>query len=368
SVYAAAFITRSGVISSVHAFGKSAIGPCYLIFIGACATICFALYFLRSHVIYEPAEAGFNRMGKEFIISIMLFLMLSLAAVVFLGTVFPVISEVVSRQKISVQAPYFNAFFPYIGLALLCMLGLSPFFRYQRSGLHVRNRKMFFIAALFSMVIACAVILYFKVVSFSRAISLWIELPVIFVSSFAFCAMISDYISKLPRGREPVSVWLKDRVSSLGTLLAHLGLLIMAFGFLGNYRVFSKEVTLSPGGKTALSVYEFTMAGKVEARKKDNVTIIEVPIGIAGDHGESSMVMPAQAVYPTNVKQTFTEVAVKEGIVEDIYVVLKDWDRSSGNSATLSININPTVSEVWIAAFIMILGVSISILKVKRLD
>ena len=132
--YFGTFITRSGVISSVHAFAESPIGPNYLMFLAALMLLSTLLYALRAPSILPMDTEKVWGISKESSLVAALFLLISFAVIVLIGTMFPIFSEAVTSQRISVQAPYFNAFAPYIGLGFIVLTAVGSLMRYQSDG------------------------------------------------------------------------------------------------------------------------------------------------------------------------------------------------------------------------------------------
>jgi cytochrome c-type biogenesis protein CcmF len=127
------FLTRSGIVSSVHSFAESPIGPNYLGFLAVLMTLFVILYAWRAHAVLPADTDKVWGISKESALVMTQFLLLTLAAIVIIGTLFPIVSEAVTGQKTSIQAPYFNAFAPWIGLGIIIMLAIGNIMRFQTS-------------------------------------------------------------------------------------------------------------------------------------------------------------------------------------------------------------------------------------------
>ena len=139
------FITRSGVISSVHAFAESPIGPNYLMFLAGLMLLSTFLYALRAPSILPMDADKVWGVSKESSLVASLFLLISFAVIVFIGTMFPIFSEAVTSQRISVQAPYFNAFAPYIGLGFIVLVAVGSLMRYQSDDTSALKRLLLYL-------------------------------------------------------------------------------------------------------------------------------------------------------------------------------------------------------------------------------
>ena len=143
-------------------------------------------------------------------------------------------------------------------------------------------------------------------------------------------------------------------MSYSGAFIAHVGILIGILGFLGNYRGVDKVVTLADGDKTTLYGYEFEFNG-IDVYQDQNATMYSAPLKITKNGVEQGVVAPARSKYPTK-PELLHEIGLKAGFWKDIYVVLSDFDKSTGKQITVQIYINPLVRIVWISAFIMVIG------------
>ena len=133
---------KISVISSVHAFAESPIGPNYLIFLAGLMLLSTFLYALRAPSILPMDADKVWGVSKESSLVAALFLIISFAVIVFIGTMFPIFSEAITKQRISVQAPYFNAFSPYIGLGFIVLVAIGNNLRYKSDDTSLLKKKL----------------------------------------------------------------------------------------------------------------------------------------------------------------------------------------------------------------------------------
>ena len=128
--YLGTFITRSGIISSVHSFAQSPIGPAYLSFLFVLAAVALVLYAIRAPKLSTPSAKSWG-ISRESALVFTQFLLLLFAMIVCFGTLYPIISEALIGERFNIQAPYFNTFAPYIGFGLAGGIGFGNLLRFQ---------------------------------------------------------------------------------------------------------------------------------------------------------------------------------------------------------------------------------------------
>lgn len=354
------FITRSGVISSVHAFGEGPIGPNYLQFLAVLALASTALYAIRAPSILPSENEKVWGFSKESALVVTQFLLLAFAAIVFIGTIFPIVSELFTDQRTSVQAPYFNIFAPYVGLAMALMIGFGNLMRYQ-SGKIPGAKGVILISGILAIPLTMVFCYFGEVFPYSQGSALYSQLVGCYFTAFSFVCLLGDLFMKLKDIRFNYGLFFKRNLAYIGALIAHAGFLLCLIGFLGNYRGLDKSVTLPVGGSTELFGLSFQFDKGIDVIKKDNVTLFTAPISVSRHGRKIYELLPAQSSYPTKPGQTFNEIAVEGGMWNDIYIVLTGFNKQTGKEATLSIHINPTVKFVWLAVTIMVIGGFISL-------
>jgi cytochrome c-type biogenesis protein CcmF len=152
-----------------------------------------------------------------------------------------------------------------------------------------------------------------------------------------------------------------------GALVAHIGVLVIIFGFLGNYRGLQADIGLKAGETKQVFGYDVRLADVIQVQKQDNVDLYMAPIEISRQGQLIAKMQPARSKYPTST-DLLHEIAVDSRLWRDIYIVLRDFDRSDGKQVSLQINYNPTVRFVWIATIIMVLGGLIALADPYRGD
>jgi cytochrome c-type biogenesis protein CcmF len=347
------FITRSGVISSVHSFAQSPIGPNYLIFLSILMVLAAGLYAFRAPSIL-PTETdkawGFSR---ESVLVVTLFIILTFAAIIFIGTVYPIVSEAITGARFNIQAPYFNAFAPWVGLGFVTAIGVGNLVRY-RSGKLVGGLPLQAAAVIFGVLFAWAMFHLGDLAKSHTPFALGAQLVGMWMVGWCSLCLTYEVFDRIRAIKFNFALFFKRNLSYLGAYIAHIGVLAAILGFLGNFRSLQKDVTLRAGESAELYGYKFTFTG-VEAEESANAVNYVAPLVMSKDGKEIGLIKPARSKYPTK-PEMLHEIGLEGHFWHDTYVVMSDFDQQDGKTATFQLHINPTVRVVWISAVIMVLG------------
>ena len=300
--------------------------------------------------------------SKESSILIAVFLLLSFFAVVVLGTIYPIISEIFTGSRFNIQAPYFNAFAPYFGFSMALLIGLSQLITYRRSCPKKGLRTFVSLAcwAFIPSMMFCAKADILK----SQGSLLGIQVVGIWISFLTIFCIFYELFKRIKKLKYSFKLLFFRDQSFLGSVFAHVGLIAGLIGFLGNYRGLEKVVTLEVGESTSLYGYNFKL-GALVVERQDNMHLFKAPLEVVKDGEKLYKLYPARAKYPT--KDDFIhEVDYSSNFWHDVYISLLDFDRQTGKQATLELHINPTVKIVWLSGFLMIIGGIISMLGKGR--
>lgn len=349
------FLTRSGVVSSVHAFAQSPIGPWFgvlvvLIVIFSALLLVSRLDLLKSQAQYE---SPISREGG-FLLNNLLFVTATFA--VFWGVMFPVISEAVTGDKITVGPPYFNMVMVPIGLLLLLLTGIGPLLAWRRtSGKSLR--KHFTGSGLFGL--TCGAV----------AIALGVR-DLYAIISFLFCGFVTGTIAaEFHRGAKargsssgesyPVALVNLTRRNRrrYGGYIIHFGVVLLFIGFTGNAFNKDDQVELKYMESAAIGPYTLTYEGIVESVNPLTADIV-AQLGVYKRGQRLGTMWPHQKVYyKRQDQQSTTEVAIRSNLREDLYALYQGIDMRDGEEVALfHLYINPLVMWVWIGAWIITIG------------
>ncbi|MEZ4743457.1 MAG: cytochrome c-type biogenesis CcmF C-terminal domain-containing protein [Bdellovibrionota bacterium] len=357
------FITRSGLISSVHSFAQSPIGPNYLAFLALFLCLTIALYAVRAPSILPFDTEKVWGFSRESALVITQFLVLAFAGVIFVGTMYPIISEAITGARFNVQAPYFNAFAPYIGFGFILAIGIGNLVQFK-SGKLTGGAKLQIVAGLLAIPLSAIFIVGGDVFRTKSPFALGAQIVGFWILSWCTICLIYDFYDHLKRLKFNTKLLLKRNLSYCGAFVAHIGVLVAIAGFLGNYRGLEREVTLKAGESTELYGYQFNFDG-IKMEQNANATHYAAPLKVTKLGKVIGEVKAARSKYPTKA-ELMHEVGLIGSFWHDIYAVLADFDKTDGATATFQLHINPTVRIVWISAFIMIFGGFLSLFDRHR--
>ena len=356
------FLTRSGVMSSVHSFTESSLGPIFLSFVFFILFTSFGLMYKRLDDLKSPRKIeSFTSRESGFLFNNMVFVVLCFA--VFWGTLFPVISEVVRGTKITVGAPFFNQIITPIGLILLALTGVGPLLAWRRTGSKnlIRNFTLPIVAGFIASIIFM-IIGYegYSVISFSLCV---------FVT-FSIAAEFSRGISaRRKKFKESIFVALKTIISKnrsrYGGYIVHLGIVLMFIGFTGHAFDREKEFSLQLGQSDHVAGYEFELINLSESERPNHYAWIS-ELKVSDNQGVFvTNLYPEKRVYfhknpDINRRQPHSELDIYSTLNKDIYSIFSAIDNEKG-IAFLKIMINPLVKWVWIGGYVLVFGTIIAL-------
>lgn len=358
------FITRSGIISSVHSFAQSSVGPNYLIFLAILLFVSILVYAVRAPLLLPADTEKIWGVSKESALIFTQFIILLFVLIVFIGTVYPIVSESITGTRFNVQAPYFNAFAPWIGLFIIVFVAMGNLMRYSSSKLVIS--KFGFVMTFVISLVPAALFSWQGGLFASTGFRLAAQLVGSYLVFWSITCLCADLKVRLAQVKYKLFFFVKKNMSYSGAFIAHVGVLVAILGFLGNYRGVDKTVTLKSGDQTELYGFNFTFMG-MDVVQDLNATLYSAPLRITKDGVDIGVVTPARSKYPTK-DELFYEIGLQPSFWRDVYVVLSDFDKGTGGAATFQIYINPLVRVVWISAFIMVIGGMVSLFDPNRGD
>ena len=354
------FLTRSGVVSSVHAFAQSPIGPFFVGFLGI--AILFSGWLLLERLDYlKSANQLDSLVSRESSFLFNNLLLLAACFSVLWGTLFPVISEAVQGVKISVGTPFFNKVNIPIGLLLLFLTGVGPLFAWRKTSL-ASLRKNFLIPGIISLALG-GILFVFGVREFYPEVS------------FILCAFVTvTVVMEFYRGARVIgqktgqsllgaAVTLTRRnTRRYGGYIVHVGIVLVFIGITGTAFNQEHEQEMVAGDRMQLGPYTLRLR---ELTGTDNPNYASQHAELELYRGEKSLglLRPERRFYKAS-RQPTTEVAIRPRLNEDIYVVFSGMTPKSEQQqerAVISAHLNPLVNWIWIGGFVLVLGTLIAL-------
>jgi Cytochrome c biogenesis factor len=350
-------LTRSGVVSSVHAFAQSSIGNWFVGFLCIVLGVCLAAYFKNKDYLKSENQLD-SLVSRE---SSFLFnnLVLLVACVAVLsGTLFPVFSEWFTGQRISVGAPFFNKVNIPLGLLLLFLTGVGPLLAWRKTSTEslLRNFKWPGILGLLGGVIGF-------VFGFREMFSLICLMLCVFVAS----TIVQEFFrgARVVRIRSDAS-WLASCVDltlrntrRYGGYIVHFGMVMIFIGLSG--QAFNKEVEkeLPIGSTVRIGNYDLLLQS-MDQKQEKNYVADRMIVEVLKHDKPVMMLFPERRNFPTN-QESGTMVAIYSTLREDLYVVYAGMNPQTG-LPTVHAFINPLVKWVWWGGMVVVMGTIVALL------
>lgn len=348
------FLTRSGVLSSVHAFATSTLGPLFFIFILAILALSFGLLLTRLDALRGGGELD-SLVSREsgFLFNNLIFV--GAAFAVFVGTVFPILSEAVTGLKISVGPPFFNQINVPIGLALLLLMGLCPLLAWRKASLRQLRRNFFAPGTLAGLGAAALVAAGVRHAAALAAFTL---------SVFVLAAIVQEVHRGTMVRRSHGEIYgvalgrlVARNPRRYGGYVVHLGVLLLFVGIAGSAFSTERDVVLARG--EAVTINRYTLRYDGGATYLRGARLITEATLTVFEHGRRFIVIhPQRNVHTQRDEQAMTEVAIHSTLREDLYVILAGMGQDG--RVNLRIIINPLMMWMWIGAGVLTIGTVIA--------
>jgi len=339
------FITRSGLLTSVHAFASDPSRGFFILgILGIAIGGSLLLYALRAPLM--KADFGFDLTSRElFLLANNVILVVS-AASVFLGTLFPMVYQAITDDLISIGPPYFNTIFVPLMMLLFVFIGIGPMSRWKRTSIS-------YLVAQLSKVLAAS-------------IGLGILLPLIVLMEFSLAATVTmilaswivltigkDISSKIANKRSLAAGFKSLSLSYYGMQLAHFGIALMLVGAsLTSYFSVERGVLLSPGESVDLGAYNFTLEGSSRI-EGPNYVGEEAEITVMRDGDMVTDLHPERRIYVATGTPS-TEMAIDAGFLRDLFVTL--GEQKPDGAWSMTIYVKPFIRWIWLGAIFMAFG------------
>jgi cytochrome c-type biogenesis protein CcmF len=353
------FLTRSGVLSSVHSFAQSAIGPLFFAFIGFTLISSVALIIYRWSILKSETEMT-SVLSREALFLLNNLLFMSILVVCFWGVIFPLISELFSGQKVTVGPPFYErATSPLFG-ALMLLMGIAPLSAWGHSTVKTLGRALWKPAILALMI---TVILFFTYTQKVGAlIGFFLVAFVILVTLYEYWR--GAYARQRSQGENVFTAFwnLTGRNRRrYGGYIIHISMMLMAIGILG-IEIFQVETqgTLAQG--ESLEIAGYTVQYKEIASWNDAPAGVKYTRSVIDVYQDGKFLgeLNPRIDYYFDSQQTMTIPGQRSTMKDDLYILLVDWEPVSSTGATFKIYVNPLVNWLWLGSFLFLAGVVIA--------
>jgi cytochrome c-type biogenesis protein CcmF len=355
------FLTRSGIIASVHAFSQGTVGIFFLAFLTLVVVGSLALLAWRWDVLRGTGELD-SVVSRESAFLLNNVLLVAAGFTVFFGTVFPLLSEAVRGVKVSVGAPFFNQVNVPLFLSLIFLMGVGPLIAWRRAS--AENLRRNFVWPLAIGVASAALFFALGVRSALAALSLALT---VFVAATITLDFTRATRARLRTGQSVLPAMgdlLLRQNRRYGGFVVHLGILVITLGITGSQAwSVQTETTLRQGEVAQLAGYRIRFDG-LAANQESNHFRVVGNFTVTNGRAAPSVLQPSKKFYPQE-SSPIAGVDYDLGFREDLYLVLGDFTRD-GAQATIKIQVNRLVSWIWIGGAILTLGTVLAILPERR--
>jgi cytochrome c-type biogenesis protein CcmF len=355
------FITRSGVISSVHSFTQSNVGYFFLGFLVVAAILAFTLLYTRWELLRAEVQLE-SMLSREaaFLFNNLLFV--GIAFSVLWGTLFPILSELVKGSKITVGPPFFNRVNVPLGLLLLGLTGVGPLIAWRKAS--TANLRRQFIVPIASGLLTLLALLALGLRDFYAVVALAL-------AGFVAGTIVQEFYRGVRARRrmhgESVLLAFARLIGRnrrrYGGYIVHVGILIYFVAFAGMAFKREQEATLKPGDAVEMRspfghTYRFTHMG-ISQYEALNRFVSAATVEVTKDGRRTGLMTSEKRQHVDSFKRpTFepsTEVAIRSTLQEDVYIVFAGAVNGT-EEAVYRFNLNPLVWWVWFGGLVLVLG------------
>lgn len=354
------FITRSGVLSSVHTFAGSDIGPAMfgitsLVSLGGLGLLIFRWGDFKPS---QEIEFGFTRIVLTLFSNLVL---LSILMVCFLGVVYPIFSDLLTGTQVTVGPAWYESITGPLFLLLLLLMGLCPLAGWSVSRLSKSRRQLLFLAPI-SLLIPLITWLFGDISDIYALVALWL-------AGLGGMVIFGDYVNAVGLAGKRTKInllsalWqpIKKNHRRYGGLLVHLGVVLMSLGVIGLEGLFQEtQVTLARNESVSLGAYQLTFEGIDQFSESSGINTTQAVLTIHRDDRPSGALYPSREVF-TNIGMAVTKPGIKSSLALDLYAILVDWQPEIPDQATFRIFLNPLVNWLWIGSGVLTLGTLIAV-------
>jgi cytochrome c-type biogenesis protein CcmF len=372
------FLTRSGLIASVHSFARSDLGIYFVWYMAFLIVVCVALIVWRLPRLRARHELE-SLLSREFAFLLNNWILLGMMLFVLIATTFPLLSEWIRGQEVTVGPPFYNKWMVPFGVVLLFLAGVGPVISWRKAtGKHIV--RAFVKPTLFALGFGVLHLVFGKALGLPPTVAseeiyetltgkllsaVHAVSPLFSTITCAF--VIGTVVQEFWRGAavrvrtkgegviEAVVALTARAKRRYGGYIVHVGIAVMYIGFTGAAYDTEKESALRPGEVMSVGNYRLRYEGPKNA-VDPNKRMLFAELSLLDEKGEViGRSMPAKFVYRTHPEMPTTEVDIRSRLGEDLYVIMSTVDPES-KLATFRVIVRPLVIWIWFGAVLLIFG------------
>jgi len=353
------FMTRSGVVQSVHAFGQDPVlAWMFIIFMAALLVVSFGFVIYRLPLLRARNDLE-SWVSREAAFLLNNWILLFSAFFVLFATMFPTLSEAVTGERLTVGPPFFNKWMLPIGLALLFLTGVGPLMAWRKST-PANLREQFMWPSVAAVVTAG--------VLYALDFRVWVS-----GLAFAFCAFVMGTIGQeFVRGAKVrqeatgsdvmtalIGLVMRNK-RRYGGYIVHVGIVLIFLGFAGQGYKLEEQVLLRPGQQIEIGRF-LVRHDRISESTDSQKQMLTAHMTIFKDGKEIGQMYPARWFFFKHEQEPTTEVAIRRSLSEDLYVTLAAYELSD-QSGSFHVTVNPLVNWIWFGFGVLALGTGIALL------
>jgi cytochrome c-type biogenesis protein CcmF len=346
------FLTRSGIIQSVHSFGASQMGEMFLLFMGLALAFSLTLLFNRLDLLKSRNELD-SFISRESTFLLNNLILVGMAFTVVLGVLFPILSEAVTGTKVTVGPPFFNTVMVPLGLLLLFVTGVCPLIAWRRATFSNLRKNLIYPVA--TAAVAFVALFALGVRGFYPLLSYTLSAFVLGTVCLEFGrgAWVRHQMQQENVAKALVGLtWRNKR--RYGGYIVHVGVVLLLVGVTGSsaFKVKADQV-LTKGQSMTVGGYELTY-DSFNSYDTNEKSVGQVTFTLKKDGQFLGTVTPVKEYY-FNKDQAWTRVDRHTTLARDVYVSLLEYSTDTGE-AKVEAFVNPLISWMWIGGFVMAFG------------
>jgi cytochrome c-type biogenesis protein CcmF len=356
------FLTRSGIVSSVHAFANSHIGPWFVSFLALTLLVCFVAYIKnRDYLKSENQLDSMISRESSFLFNNLLFLVACIA--VLSGTLFPVFSEWFTSNRISVGAPFFNKIMIPVGLALLFLTGVGPLLAWRKTSGDSLKRNFGWPVIVGLLSGAAAYFLHYRDIY---------SIICFILCGFVFGTIIMEFYrgAKVISARTGMSMIMGAQELAMrntrryGGYVVHFGMVLIFIGLAGSAFNTDVQRPMNLGESMKLGPYTLILQS-ADTKAEKNYTAQRMIVEVLKDNQQLMLLYPEKRQFQGNEQASGTMVSIYSTLREDVYVVFAGIDPDS-NLPVIHAFLNPLVKWIWLGGVWVVMGTLLALMPNRR--
>ena len=359
------FLTRSGVLSSVHSFAGSKIGPPMFVLTAVLALGSLGLLVYRWEQLNHAHETEFA-FSREVLTLFSNLVLLSILLVCFLGVIYPIFSEILTGRIVTVGPAWYESINGPLLTLLLLLTGVCPLAAWTGTNIgRLRNRLW----VVLPLSLATPLLAWFL-----GDIRNLYALGALWLAGFSVLVILAEFVQGMKMALQKVpqkfiaTMWapLRRNFKRNGALLVHLGVILMSLGIIGIEGLQQEtQATLEIGESVAVGDYEFIFEGINTTTDREGIENTTAVISVNQNGKPAGAIYPQRQIYRT-MGMAITQPGLQSNLARDLYVILVDWRPLSEEVATLRFFVNPLVNWLWIGVGVLSVGTIVAVLPVRK--